>query len=63
MGKIVINNLSSAPDTCAAMIAYRILNYDSEETICRIADDNRVDVDVCTDDTTGEKTFTITDRD
>lgn len=63
MSEIVINNYSAIPDAVCLMLAYRIVNNDSEETICRIADDNRVDVGVRTDDAMGKKTFTITNRD
>lgn len=63
MSEIVINNYSSIPDAGAAWIVYLILNGSSAETICRLADDAKVDVGVRTDDATGKKTFTVTDRD
>lgn len=62
MSEIVINNYSAIPDALAAWIVYLILNGSGAGTICRLADDAKVDVGVRTDDATGKKTFTITDR-
>ena len=63
MSEIVINNYSAIPDAFAARIVYLILQGSSPATICRIADLTKVDVGVRTDDATGKKSFTVTDRD
>ena len=63
MREIVINNYSAIPDAVAAWIVYLILNGSSAETICRLADDAKVDVGVRSDDKAGKKIFTVTDRD
>lgn len=63
MREIVIYNHSAIPDASAAWIVYLILNGSGVETICRLADDANVTVGVRTDDATGKKTFTVTDRD
>lgn len=63
MSEIVINNYSAIPDAFAARIVYLILQGSSAATICRIADLTKVDVGVRTENATGKKTFTVTDRD
>lgn len=64
MGKIIINNFSKQKDYKAVRMAATILaGCYRERFLAEEADELGVNVGVKTDDATGEKTFTVTDRD
>ena len=64
MGTIIINNLSKQKDYKTVRLAATILaGYFRERFLAEEADELGVSVGVRTDDQTGEKTFTFTDRD
>lgn len=64
MGKIIINNLSKQKDYKTVRLASTILaGYFRDRFLAEEADELGVNVNVKTNDETGEKTFTFTDRD